>query len=287
MMIEDQLIIVRGGGDIATGAIQKLHNCGFKVLILESKTPTSIRKKVCFGEAIYQGEVTVEGSTARRIESISEVNQAFEDGVLPVLADPLGMAIDQMHPSVVIDGILAKENLGTNRDMAPVTIALGPGFSAGKDVDVVVETNRGHRLGSIIWEGEAEPDTGTPGIISGFGKERVIYSPFSGKIKNLKRIGDLVKKDEVIAEVAGQKVTATISGVLRGIIGEGHQVHINLKIADIDPRLTEQKNCFTISDKARCIGGAVLEAVIMLLNQRNDKLGRGKDGRDHFEEIAR
>ncbi len=277
-MITDHLILVRGGGDIASGAIQKLHRCGFKVLVLESEKPTSIRKKVCFGEAITEGEVTIEGVVARRIDTVPEMGAAFDNGVIPVLADPSGEVIGALQPTVVIDGILAKKNLGTHKSMAPITVALGPGFIAGTDVDVVVETNRGHRLGSLIWEGEAAPNTGTPGMIGGYGTERVIYSPVSGVIKNQKQIGELVEKGEVIAEIAGQAVTATISGVLRGLIGEGHNVHKGLKIADIDPRLTEQQNCFTISDKARCIGGAVLEAVIMLLHQPAIKSGGENDG---------
>lgn len=262
-------VVIRGGGDIASGTINKLHRCGFQVLVLEIALPTAIRRKVCYGEAVYEGEVTVDGISAVLISSIEEVEIAWLNGKIPVVIDPEGLLIKKICPIALIDCILAKKNLGTNIDMAPITVAIGPGFVAGKDVHAVIETMRGHNLGRIIWEGTAIKNTGIPGDIKGYSKDRVIYSPVKGHIKVMKDIGSVVLKNEVIATVEDKKILATIDGVLRGMIRDGFEVKQGLKIADIDPRLSEIDNCYTISDKARCIAGGVLEAVLFLKEKLN------------------
>lgn len=260
-----EIVIVRGGGDIASGVIQKLYRCGFKVLVLEIENPTCIRRAVSFSEALFEDEIEVEGITGVKVSDIEEIEDAWKNNKVPVIIDPKGKYINLLKPKAVVDGILAKKNLGTYINMAPITIALGPGFEAGKDVDVVIETNRGHNLGRLIFNGEAQADTGAPGNIGGYTKERVIYSPCDGVINNVREIGDIVKKEEPLAYVGDYIVRATIDGVLRGIIRNNSKVCKGLKIADIDPRLEERKNCFTISDKARTIGGGVLEALIYLI----------------------
>lgn len=262
-----EIVIVRGGGDIASGVIQKLYRCGFKVLVLEIENPTCIRRAVSFSEALFEDEIEVEGITGVKVRDIEEIEDAWKNNKVPVIIDPKGKYINLLKPKAVVDGILAKKNLGTYINMAAITIALGPGFEAGKDVDVVIETNRGHNLGRLIFNGEAQEDTGAPGNIGGYTKERVIYSPCDGVINNVREIGDIVKKEEPLAYVGGYIVRATIDGVLRGIIRNNSKVCKGLKIADIDPRLEERKNCFTISDKARTIGGGVLEALIYLIRQ--------------------
>ena len=266
--MHENLVIVRGGGDIASGSIEKLHKCGFNVLILEVQNPSSIRRKVCYGEAVYTGEMEIEGIKSKKIKYLDEINRMFEDRVIPVLVDPTAECTQILNPLALVDAVLAKKNYGTNRGMAPVTVALGPGFTAGKDVDIVVETMRGHNLGRLIYEGDAMENTGVPGNIGGFTKERVIYSEYEGTIENKHEIGDIVKKGDVLAKIDGNEVYASIDGVLRGIIRNGFYVTKKFKIADIDPRIGEQKNCFTISDKSRSIGGATLEAVISLMKER-------------------
>ena len=256
------MIIVRGGGDIATGTIYRLYQCGYKVLILETDAPTAIRRKVAFCEAVYDGVSCVENVTCRRVSDLTECRSAWENHEIPLMVDKKAEMIKLLHPEAVIDGILAKKNLGTNRGMAPLTIALGPGFCAGKDVDYVIETMRGHRLGRILDAGYAIPNTGIPGIIGGYGAERVIHAPASGEIRVLAQIGDLVEKDQVLAMIGGTEVRASLTGVLRGIIRDGFPVYEGLKIADIDPRKEQRENCDTISDKARCIAGSVLEVLV-------------------------
>ena len=269
----EDLIIVRGGGDLATGTIYKLKKSSFRVLILEAANPSAIRRNVAFCEAVYQGMQTVEDMTCYLAESLDHAQKLLLEGKLAVLVDPAGASIPKLKPLAVVDAILAKKNLGTNREMAPITVALGPGFTAGEDVDAVIETKRGHNLGRVLWTGSAAPNTGIPGIIGGYGKERVIHCPAEGILRNVKKITDTVSKGEVIAVVVTAEgivpVEATLDGILRGLIRDGFPVKPGFKMADIDPRTEEYSNCFTISDKARCIAGGVLEAIL----QRKGELG--------------
>ena len=267
----ENLVIVRGGGDIATGTIYKLFQCGFKVLILETANPSAIRRNVAFSEAVYNGTQTVEDLTCTLAKTVEEAVSLLGEGKLTMLIDPAGDCIGQLRPIAVVDGILAKKNLGTYKRIAPITVALGPGFAAGEDVDAVIETMRGHSLGRVIYEGEAIRNTGIPGVIAGFSKERVLHSPAAGVLRNVKKITDTVQKGETIALIETKEgdipVTATMDGLLRGLIRDGYPVTKGFKIADIDPRLQEYENCFTISDKARCIAGGVVEAILHLKNK--------------------
>ena len=268
--MNNNLVIVRGGGDIASGTIMKLYKCGYSVLVLEIPTPSSIRRNVSFSEAVYEKTQKVEDVTCYLAKDVSEAKSFLADGKLTMLVDPECACLKEFETVALVDAILAKKNLGTSKDMAPITIALGPGFNAGTDVHAVVETMRGHSLGRVIYDGEAIKNTGVPGKIAGFDKERVIHSPAEGILKNVHHITDFVKKGEVIAAIEGSDgetpVYATIDGLLRGLIRDGYPVTCGFKIADIDPRADEYNNCFTISDKARCIAGGVLEAIMHLTN---------------------
>jgi xanthine dehydrogenase accessory factor len=259
------LIIVRGGGDLATGTIHRLWRAGFPVLVLETEYPAAIRRQVSLCEAVYEGTSLIEGMKGVRIDSADEAKTVIEEGNVPVLVDPKGKSIEALHPFIVIDAILAKRNLGTTRQMAGLTIGLGPGFTAGEDVDLVIETKRGHDLGRIIYKGTAVPNSGIPGNIGGYSKERVLHAKAEGILRNIRKIGDLVEAGEPIARIETKEgeipVPASITGIIRGLIRDGYPVTKGFKIADIDPRKEELKNCFTISDKARCIAGSVLEAV--------------------------
>lgn len=257
-----ECVIVRGGGDIATGTIYKLRKCGFRVLVLEVENPSAIRRNVAFCEAVYEGQKKVEDLTCKLGHSLSECEKIMDEGYIAMLVDPNGNCISKVNPIAVVDAILAKKNLGTTKHMAKLTVALGPGFEAGKDVDVVVETMRGHSLGRLIYEGCAIPNTGVPGNIAGYSKERVIHSPCAGICHNVKKITDIVEKGEILAYVNQTPVYASMSGLLRGLIRDGYPVTKGFKMADIDPRKDEYSNCFTISDKARCIAGGVVEAIL-------------------------
>lgn len=269
----NSLVIIRGGGDIASGTIAKLYNSGFSVLILEIPTPSAIRRNVAFSEAVYEKTQTLEGITCYLADNITEAMQNLKENKLTLLVDPDANSIKEFKPLAVIDAILAKKNLGTSCYMAPITIGLGPGFCAGEDVDAVIETMRGHNLGRIIYKGAAAPNTGIPGKIAGYDKERVIHSKAEGILQNVCHITDTVKQGQVIANIQTNTelipVRATIDGLLRGLIRDGYPVTKGFKIADIDPRLEQYNNCFTISDKARCIAGGVLEALLYLKKEKN------------------
>ena len=276
--MKDRLIIIRGGGDLATGVVQSLFQAGFRVLVLEVERPSAIRRQVALCEAVYDGQAVVENLTCRRCNSLDELPAVWDRQEIPLLVDPEGKSIQTLRPWAVVDAILAKKNLGTTRSMARHTVALGPGFTAGRDVDAVIETQRGHRLGRIIREGTAAPNTGVPGIIAGYGKERVIHSEAAGFVYGLVGIGDSVKKGQPMAvlmetalpegmaatEAMGIPVAASLTGLVRGLIRDGYYAPKGFKIADIDPRESEYGNCFTISDKARSLGGAVLTALLWL-----------------------
>lgn len=275
----EHLVIVRGGGDIATATIYRLVRSGFPVLVLETEAPSAIRRKVAFSEAVYEGKSVVEGMECLLVKSLSEAYTVMESGKPAMMVDKDCKVLEEVRPFAVVDGILAKKNLGTNRKMAEITIALGPGFEAGKDVDLVIETMRGHDLGRIIEKGFAVKNTGIPGMIAGFDKERVIHSAVKGTLYGKKAIGDFVQQGDTIAEILTEEgnleVKASISGILRGLIRDGYPVTKGFKIADIDPRTSEKDNCFTISDKARCIAGSVLEGILYLEQKKKEK-ERGK-----------
>ncbi len=262
-MIGDIRVLIKGGGDLGTGVAWRLARAGFRVCITEAPYPTSIRREVSFSEAIYDGMKEVEGITAYRVSEVSEFRNVWERGGIPVIADPSGSTVKILNPEVVVDAIMAKRNTGTAINDAPVVIALGPGFRAGKDVHAVIETNRGHNLGRVILEGSAEENTGIPGNIGGYTVERVLRAPADGIFRSERKIGDHVKKGDVVGRVSGIDVVSEIDGVLRGLIRPGIRVRRGMKIGDVDPR-GNREYCFTISDKSRAVAGGVLEAVMYL-----------------------
>jgi xanthine dehydrogenase accessory factor len=255
------VILIKGGGEMATGVAHRLFHSGFLVCLTEIPEPLAVRREVSFCEAIYEGQKTVEGLKAIRVEGQAKVYQAWTKGLIPILVDPQCRVRRKLNPDVIIDAILAKTNTGTQINDAPLVIGLGPGFRAGEDVHWVVETNRGHYLGRVIERGEAEADTGVPGNIGGYTWERVLRAPSAGRFRGRKKIGDRVEQGETVAEVKKLPVRSQISGVLRGLLRDRGWVEKDMKVGDVDPRATPE-HCFMISDKARAIGGGVLEAIL-------------------------
>ncbi|MDL2263363.1 EF2563 family selenium-dependent molybdenum hydroxylase system protein [Synergistaceae bacterium OttesenSCG-928-I11] len=269
--------VVRGGGDIATGVVQKLWHAGFQVAILEIARPLVIRTTVALCTAVTNGVARVEDMTARRVASPAACQEVWQDGEIPILVDPTCSFLPGLQPSLLVDAIIAKKNLGTHRGMAPVMIALGPGFSAPEDVDAVIETMRGHDLGRVILEGRALPNTGIPGEIGGKSAERVVHAPAAGIVRQNRRIGDRVEKGETICRIGDVSVPSPLTGTLRGLISEGMMVPKGLKCADVDPRSEDEVDCLSVSDKARALGGAVLEAAMYL--------HRRKKRHPHYEHL--
>lgn len=256
-------MLVKGGGDLASGVVHRLHRAGLKVMVTELPQPTVIRRAVAFAAAMHEDAVEIEGVVGRRAVSMGEALLSLEEDEVPVLSDPEGEMVFQWRPNVLVDGIMAKRNIGTKINDAPVVIALGPGFVAGVDVHAVIETKRGHHLGRVILEGSAAPDTGIPGEVMGYALERVLRAPSGGIFRGERRIGERVEAGEVVAYIGSSPVVAGISGVIRGLLADGLVVSEGMKVGDVDPRGVKE-HCFTISDKARAIGGGVLEAAFYL-----------------------
>lgn len=256
-------ILIRGAGDIATGIALRLYRAGMQVVMTDLPAPTAIRRTVCFSQAIILGEMTVEDVTARRAETPDRAEALLAQGLIPVLADPDCTCRTRLRPDALVDAILAKRNLGTKMDDAPIVVGIGPGFTAGEDCHAVIETMRGHTLGRVIYRGSAIPNTNIPGLIGGFAGERVLRAPADGVFHRKLEIGARVEPGDVAGEVAGLPMRCMIGGVLRGILPEGTQVHKGMKSGDVDPR-GQVENCYTASDKALAVGGGVLEAILHL-----------------------
>ena len=254
-------VLIRGAGDIATGIALRLVRSGFRVVMTDLPQPTSIRRTVCFSEAIRLGRMQVEDVTAVWAHSAQEAQTIAADGAVAVLADPSCALLPQLHPAALVDAILAKRNLGTALGDAPVVIGVGPGFTAGVDCHAAVETMRGHTLGRVLYSGTPIPNTGVPGVIGGYGAERVLRAPADGVFEPKMEIGQLVKQGEVAAVVNGVPMLCTIDGCLRGLLQGGLTVPEGMKCGDIDPRC-KPDHCLQASDKALSVGGGVLEALL-------------------------
>ena len=252
---------------MASGVAWKLHRSRMQnIFILETSRPMAVRRKVSFSQAVYTGYCSIEGVEAKATSSIADFPAIWAQGRIPVLADPNWDKLSAAAPDVIIDAILAKRNLGTSKSEAPLVVGLGPGFCAGEDVHLVVETKRGHYLGRVIEKGQAVPNSSIPGNIGGYTQERLLRSPQKGIFNTTRSIGTKVHCGEAIGTVAGDSILAQIDGVIRGLLPDGTLVNTHTKLGDIDPRGDIQA-CFTISEKARAIGGGVLEAILCTYNR--------------------
>lgn len=253
-------ILIKGAGDLATGIASRLYGAGHTILMTEIPVPLTVRRTVALSRAVYENVVTVECMTGRFAENREKAEQIMEEGDIAVLSDPEASCMEWYRPDVVVDAILAKRNLGTKITDAPFVVAAGPGFTAGQDCHCVIETKRGHTLGNVIWDGTAIPNTGVPGEVGGYSTERLLRASGDGKMEPVASIGECVKKGQVVAYTGGRPVYAQMAGMIRGMLQAGVVVRDGLKIGDIDARAEEQ-HCRTVSDKARAVGGGVLEAV--------------------------
>ncbi len=294
-LFPNTLVLIKGGGDLGTGVAWRLHRAGFPTVITEVAQPLAVRRTVAFASAVYEGEIAVEGVTAWKAEDADEARELIADGIIPVLVDPECRAREQLHPAVLVDAVMAKRNTGTQISDAPFVIALGPGFTPKVDCQCVVETQRGHNLGRVLWDSPAEPNTSIPGEVGGKSAERVLRAKSDGRIVGVKRIGEIVRAGEIVARVEGHplsdegrmrdagivaqvdrpsanpvgfaspvngsSIVAPFDGILRGLVHDGVFVSAGTKIGDVDPR-ARREHCFTISDKALAVSGGALEAIL-------------------------
>jgi xanthine dehydrogenase accessory factor len=266
------LVVIRGGGDLASGVGLRLHRAGVRILITELAQPLVVRRGVAFAQAVFSGQARVEEALAYRVENISEALQAMEQGIVPVLVDPDAQLIQELQPTVLVDGRMTKLQAETAASFAGLVIGLGPGFVAGENCQAVIETQRGHRLGRVIWQGAAQDDTGIPETVGERSVERVLRAPVDGILHGLVEIGEHLDAGQEIAEVSSHLIRAPFSGVLRGIIHSGLAVQRGLKIADLDPR-DDPAYCWLVSDKSLAVGGGVLEAALSHKNVRDELWG--------------
>ena len=255
------LVVIRGAGDIASGVALRLPRAGFRVVMTETACPTTIRRTVCFSEAVSQGSATVEGMTAERARDADDALALTRAGRIAVLIDPEAACVPVLRPCALVDAIWAKRNLGTRMTDAPVVVGVGPGFRVGRDCHAAVETMRGHTLGRALYQGEALLNTNVPGLIGGFAGERVLRAPDDGVFEPLLDIGAKVRAGDVAGTVNGKPMRCTLDGVLRGLIARGVPVRAGMKCGDVDPR-GEATYCYSVSDKALAVGGGVLEAIL-------------------------
>lgn len=264
--LADLVILIRGGGEVASAVAHKLARCHFRVCLTEVSYPQAVCRGVVFSEAVYDGEKEVEGVVAQLVDSIEDVFAVWAADKMPITVDPQARIKDLLRPEVLIDAIMAKRNLGTKTSDAPLVIGMGPGFRAGRDVHAVVETNNSANLGKVILEGEGESDTGIPLEIGGFTFQRVLHAPEEGFSSSQKSIGDEILSGEVVAFVGKQPVKAELGGILRGLVRDGSKVEKGTKLGEIDP-VGSKEDCYIIRPKMRAIAGGALEAILMRYNR--------------------
>ncbi len=257
------VVVVKGSGDLGTGAAYRLWRAGFHVLCTDLPQPLVIRRSVSFASALYDARITVDGAMAERIMYVDEAVYTWQRDGVPVIADADGRSIAALHPEIVVDVVMAKRNTGTTLSDAPLVIACGPGFTAGLDCHALIETQRGHNLGRVLHTGSAAADTGVPGTVGGADVQRVVRAPIAGMMYGRKAIGDVVKAGDILAQIDTTIVRSPLGGVVRGLLHDGVRVVADMKIGDIDPR-ADISYCYSISDKALAVGGGVLEAVFAL-----------------------
>jgi xanthine dehydrogenase accessory factor len=253
-------VLIRGGGDLASGVAARLFRAGFKVLVTELPQPLVVRRLVSFAEAVFVGELTVEDIRAVRAERFEDVAGIQDAGQVAVLVDPPLDCLPAYKPQVVVDARMRKKPPESTLEV-PLHIGLGPGFTAGKDCHAVIETMRGHTLGRVIWQGQASANTGIPEEVLGKTTERVLRAPADGVLLGQAKIGDVVRAGDLLAIVGDSELHAPFNGALRGLVHDGLEVFAGMKIGDLDPR-GDPKYARLISDKSLAIGGAVLEAVL-------------------------
>jgi len=265
MDLANLVVLIRGGGEVASGVAHKLARARFRVCLTEISQPLAVSRGVAFCEAIYDGEKEVEGIIAKRVESPDQIASVWRQNKLPIIVDPDALVKDTIKPTVLVDALMAKQNLGTKIGDAPMVIGLGPGFKAREDVHIVVETNNSERLGRVIMSGEAEANTGIPVVVDGLTAERVLHSPSGGQLTTDKDIGDMVKAGDTVALVASQPLKAKIGGVVRALLRNGTVVGKGAKLGEIDPS-GDKEACYTIRPRMRAIAGGVLEAIMIRFN---------------------
>jgi xanthine dehydrogenase accessory factor len=258
----DRIIVIKGGGDIGTAVAVHLHRAALQVVVAEDPGRPILRRGISFGAAIDLGECVVQGVRCRPAGTAIETKILLAQQMVPLWTAGWSAAINAIRPQVLVDARMAKrkKNVETTRSHAPLVIGLGPGFTAGEDVHLVIETNHGPYLGRIIRTGGAESYTGIVRLIQGHGRDRYLYAPTDGTFLTTKEIGTKVESDEVIGRIGPEEFRSEFPGIVRGILKSGTPVRTGQKLIDIDPRGVESvTRAFT--ERAMKIAEAVLLAI--------------------------
>jgi len=264
--LSELIVLIKGGGEVASGIAHRLHRSHFQVCLTEIANPLAVSRGTTFSEAVFDGVKTIEGVTAELVSvSPEEIYRVWRQGNIPIVVDPETSIKEKIQPDILVDAIMTKRNTGTKITDAPLVIGAGPGFYAGRDVHIVVETNNSNNLGKLILSGEAEKDTGIPVAIGGLTRERVIWAPRAGIFTTDKEIGDSVVARQIVGRVGDMPIEAPIGGILRGLMRHGVRIPKNAKLIEVDP-INDRSVCFAIRDRMRAIGGGVLEAIMMNFN---------------------
>lgn len=253
--------LIWGGGDLASGVALRLFRVGIRVLVVETTQPLAVRRSVSFAQAVYDGETQIEDVIGKLIETPCEMKECWTQGIIPVIVDPELSFLKEYQPLVLIDARMRKRHVDLPLDMAALITGLGPGFVVDENCHAAIETNRGHFLGRVYWEGSPEPDSGIPGKVQAYAKERVLHAPAPGEVVTHVKIGDAVKAGDIILSIEGETVPAPFDGIVRGLIHPGITVRKGMKVGDVDPR-PEPFRCWYVSEKSLAIGGGVLEAIL-------------------------
>jgi len=264
--LSELIVLIKGGGEVASGIAHRLHHSHFRVCLTEISNPLAVSRGTAFSEAVFDGVKTIEGVTAQLVPaSLEEIYGVWQRGNIPIIIDPGALIREKIKPDVLVDAIMAKRNLGTRITDAPLIIGMGTGFYVGRDVHIVVETNHSNNLGRVILDGDAEKNTGTPVAIGGLTRERVIWAPQAGTFATDREIGDSVVAGEVVGRVGDLLLKAPIGGILRGLMRDGVKVSKGTKLIEVDP-VNDTAVCYVIRDKMRAIAGGVLEAIMLRFN---------------------
>ncbi|MDD5590392.1 MAG: selenium-dependent molybdenum cofactor biosynthesis protein YqeB [Dehalococcoidales bacterium] len=265
MNLNKLVVLIKGGGEVASGVAHRLFQAHLRVCLMEIPHPQAVSRGVTFSEAVYDNEKEIEDVTGVLVNSLSGIHRAWSGNRIPVIVDPDAKIKDALNPDVFVDAVMAKKNLGTKISDAPLVIGLGPGFRVGRDVHMVVETNNTEQLGRVILDGEAESNTGIPIAVGGLTSERVIHSNVSGLFRAVKEMGDTVSSGELVGSVGEQEIKAPLGGVIRALIRDGVPVEVGTKLLEIDP-VAGEDICYCIRARIRAISGGVLEAILRRFN---------------------
>lgn len=255
--------LVRGIGDVGSAIAHRLRGAGHHVAIHDSPTPTVHRRGMAFADAVFDGSAILDGREAQRIDTVADIPRALAGAAIPVHVGPFDILLAAAAWDVLVDARLRKRSTPEDqRGQARLAIGLGPGFVAGANCDVAIETSW-ENLGQVIANGGTAALAGEPRSILGQARERLVYAPVAGVFVTSRCIGDLVRTGEPIAAIGDRTLAAPLDGAIRGLTRSGVAVEPGTKVIEIDPR-GRAGRWSGLGERPARIAAAVLGIVAML-----------------------